>query len=90
MLAIADEVETDVEAFEESAAAARAGHAVAAYRTALDAFAGELLPEDRYEAFEAEPAAETRALYRRLLAGNAAVTQPRTAPPSRSSSPAER
>ena len=46
MLTIADEVETDVEAFEESAAAARAGHDVAAHRTALDAFAGELLPDE--------------------------------------------
>jgi len=152
MLAITDDVETDVDAFEAAAARARAGGDAAGYRTALERFGGELLPEDRYEpwadarraaltdlhsllclelaaleepadalvtlqraltvdpihepahralmttydrlgrrqdalaqyqrlraalrrALEAEPAAETRALYRRLLAGDALVTQ---------------
>ena len=39
----------DVAAFEAAAAAARGGHDPAAYRAALALYAGELLPEDRYE-----------------------------------------
>jgi predicted ATPase/DNA-binding SARP family transcriptional activator/DNA-binding CsgD family transcriptional regulator/Tfp pilus assembly protein PilF len=39
----------DVEAFEEAAATARRSRDLAAYRTALDLYAGDLLPEDRYE-----------------------------------------
>src|SRR5215211_6714651 len=39
----------DVEAFEEAAAATRRSQDPAAYRTAIELYAGELLPEDRYE-----------------------------------------
>jgi predicted ATPase/DNA-binding SARP family transcriptional activator len=39
----------DVEAFEEAVSAARRSRDLAAYRTALDLYAGELLPGDRYE-----------------------------------------
>jgi DNA-binding SARP family transcriptional activator len=39
----------DVEAFEEAAATARRNTEPAAYRAALDLYAGDLLPEDRYE-----------------------------------------
>jgi DNA-binding SARP family transcriptional activator len=39
----------DVEAFEEGASTARRSRDPAAYRAALDLYAGELLPEDRYE-----------------------------------------
>jgi predicted ATPase/DNA-binding SARP family transcriptional activator/DNA-binding CsgD family transcriptional regulator len=39
----------DVEAFEQAAAAARRAKEPAAYRAAIDLYAGELLPEDRYE-----------------------------------------
>jgi predicted ATPase/DNA-binding SARP family transcriptional activator/DNA-binding CsgD family transcriptional regulator len=38
----------DVEAFEEAAATARRVREPAAYRAALDLYAGDLLPEDRY------------------------------------------
>jgi len=39
----------DAEVFEETASAARRSRDPAAYRTALELYAGELLPEDRYE-----------------------------------------
>jgi len=39
----------DVDAFEEAAATARRGREPAAYRVALDLYAGELLPGDLYE-----------------------------------------
>jgi DNA-binding SARP family transcriptional activator len=44
----------DVEAFEEAAATARRARDPAAYRAALALYAGELLPEDRYEAWAEE------------------------------------
>jgi DNA-binding SARP family transcriptional activator len=39
----------DVEAFEEAAETARSSKDPAAYRTAIELYSGELLPEDRYE-----------------------------------------
>jgi predicted ATPase/DNA-binding SARP family transcriptional activator len=39
----------DVDVFERAAAQARTQRTVAAYRAALELYAGELLPEDRYE-----------------------------------------
>ena len=39
----------DVEVFEQAAEAARYSREPAAYRAAIDLYAGELLPEDRYE-----------------------------------------
>jgi predicted ATPase/DNA-binding SARP family transcriptional activator len=44
-------VEVDVERFEAAAGAARAAGELARYREALDLYAGELLPEDRYESW---------------------------------------
>src|SRR5215210_3636665 len=41
----------DAEAFEEAAATARRSRDPAAYRAAVDLYAGELLPGDRYEAW---------------------------------------
>jgi predicted ATPase/DNA-binding SARP family transcriptional activator/DNA-binding CsgD family transcriptional regulator len=41
----------DAEVFEEAAARARRLHDPAAYRAAVDLYAGELLPADRYEAW---------------------------------------
>ena len=58
----------DVEAFEEAATTAR--HAPlepAAFRAAIDLYAGELLPEDRYEAWVEERRAQLRELYLSLL-----------------------
>jgi predicted ATPase/DNA-binding SARP family transcriptional activator len=48
-----DPVRIDVVAFEEAAAKAREERDPAAYRTALDSYDGELLPEDRYEEWTA-------------------------------------
>jgi DNA-binding SARP family transcriptional activator len=39
----------DVEAFEEAAAMARRSHEPGAYRAAVELYAGDLLPDDRYE-----------------------------------------
>src|SRR5215217_8447173 len=57
------EIWVDVEAFEEAAATARRSKDPAAYRVALDIYAGELLPEDRYE----EWAQDRRQGLRRIL-----------------------
>ena len=43
------ELWVDVEAFEEAALTARRSRDPAAYRAAIDLYAGDLLPEDRYE-----------------------------------------
>ncbi len=42
---------TDVEAFEEAAMSARRAREPGAYRAAIELYAGELLPENRYEAW---------------------------------------
>jgi DNA-binding SARP family transcriptional activator len=39
----------DVEAFEEAATSARHAMEPGAFRAAIDLYAGELLPEDRFE-----------------------------------------
>jgi DNA-binding SARP family transcriptional activator len=44
----------DVEAFEEAALAARRAADPATYRAAIDLYAGDLLPEDRYEEWAEE------------------------------------
>ncbi len=50
----------DVETFEEAAATARRAREPAAYRAALDLYAGDLLPEDRYEAWTEDRREELR------------------------------
>jgi predicted ATPase/DNA-binding SARP family transcriptional activator/DNA-binding CsgD family transcriptional regulator len=58
----------DVEAFEEAVATAR--HAIpepAAFRAAIDLYTGDLLPQDRYEAWAEQRRAELRGLYLTLL-----------------------
>src|SRR5215203_4288368 len=57
----------DVEAFEEAAATARRGKDPAAYRAALDLYAGDLLPEDRYEGWADGRREELRRLHLELL-----------------------
>src|SRR4051812_39065008 len=47
-------VEIDIDAFEAGVARARASGELQDYRAALDLHAGELLPEDRYEAWAAD------------------------------------
>ena len=49
-----DQLWVDVEAFEEAARTARRSQDPAAYRTAIELYAGELLPEDRYEEWAEE------------------------------------
>jgi DNA-binding SARP family transcriptional activator len=57
----------DVEAFEEAAATARNSRDPAAYRAAIHLYAGELLPEDRYEEWAETRREELRSLYLSLL-----------------------
>ena len=57
----------DVEAFEETAAIARRSREPATYRAAIDLYAGELLPEDRYEEWAEGRRNELRQLYLALL-----------------------
>jgi len=57
----------DVEAFESGAAEARRARDSTAYRTALELYTGDLLPEDRYEDWAEERRKELRMLYLALL-----------------------
>jgi predicted ATPase/DNA-binding SARP family transcriptional activator/DNA-binding CsgD family transcriptional regulator len=57
----------DVEAFEEAAATARRVREPAAYRAALDLYAGDLLPEDRYGVWTEERREELRRTHVELL-----------------------
>jgi DNA-binding SARP family transcriptional activator len=53
----------EVEAFEEAAAMARGSHEPEAYRTAVELYAGDLLPDDRYEDWAEERRGALRLLY---------------------------
>ena len=57
----------DVDAFEEAAATARRVKDLAAYRVAIDLYAGELLPGDRYEEWAQERREGLRTSYLGLL-----------------------
>ena len=57
----------DLEAFEEAARTARRSKDPAAYRAALDLYAGELLPEDRYEEWAQDRREGLRRTYLELL-----------------------
>lgn len=63
----------DVEAFEEAALSARRSQEPAAYEAAIDLYAGELLPEDRYEEWAEERRQELRETYLSLLMGLASA-----------------
>src|SRR5215217_6897482 len=67
----------DVEGFEEAAAAARHALEPAAFRAAIDLYAGELLPEDRYEPWVQERRAQLKELYLSLLLELAALYEER-------------
>jgi predicted ATPase/DNA-binding SARP family transcriptional activator/DNA-binding CsgD family transcriptional regulator/Flp pilus assembly protein TadD len=67
----------DVEAFEEAAAIARRSQELAAYRTALDLYAGDLLPEDRYEEWAEDHRRRLRETYLSLLLGLARLHEER-------------
>jgi predicted ATPase/DNA-binding SARP family transcriptional activator/DNA-binding CsgD family transcriptional regulator len=62
-----DELRVDAETFEEAALAARRSHEPAAYRLAIDLYAGELLPEDRFEDWAEDERANLRRTYLELL-----------------------
>jgi predicted ATPase/DNA-binding SARP family transcriptional activator len=57
----------DAEAFQEAAVTARHAMEVAAFRAAIDLYAGDLLPGDRYEPWVQQRRAELRELYLSLL-----------------------
>jgi len=57
----------DVDAFQEEAATARHAFEPAAFRAAIDLYAGELLPEDRYESWVENRRVQLRELYLSLL-----------------------
>ena len=61
------ELWVDVEAFEEAAATARRSRDRAAYRAALNLYAGELLPKDPYEEWAEVPREGLRQLFLSLL-----------------------
>ena len=67
----------DVEAFEEAAITARHSREPAAYRAAIDLYSGELLPQDRYEAWAEERRAQLRGVYLSLLLELAGVYEER-------------
>jgi predicted ATPase/DNA-binding SARP family transcriptional activator/DNA-binding CsgD family transcriptional regulator len=67
----------DVEAFQEAAATARHTLEPAAFRAAIDLYAGELLPQDRYEPWVEARRAELRGLYLSLLLELAALYEER-------------
>jgi predicted ATPase/DNA-binding SARP family transcriptional activator/DNA-binding CsgD family transcriptional regulator/Tfp pilus assembly protein PilF len=57
----------DVEAFEEAAATARREKETTAYRAAIELYAGDLLPEDRYEEWAESRREELRGTFFSLL-----------------------
>src|SRR5918998_3624861 len=71
------ELRVDVDAFGEAAAEARRSGDLAAYRTALGLYAGDLLPRDRYEEWAEERRAELRREYLALLSGLAVTYEQR-------------
>jgi len=62
-----DQLWVDVEAFEEAATTARRAQEPAAYRAALELYAGELLPADRYEDWAESRRQELRGMFLALL-----------------------
>ena len=59
----------DVETFEEAAVSARRSRDPAAYRAAMDLYAGDLLPADRYEEWAEDHRGRLREIYLSLLLG---------------------
>jgi predicted ATPase/DNA-binding SARP family transcriptional activator/DNA-binding CsgD family transcriptional regulator len=66
-VALAGRVWVDVEAFEEAASTARRARVPVAYRTAVDLYAGDVLPGDLYEDWVEGRRAGLRTLYLALL-----------------------
>src|SRR5215208_2271157 len=73
----AGSVWVDVDSFEEAAVTARREGEPAAYRAALDLYAGELLPADRYEEWAEDRRQQLRRLYLALLVELAGIYEER-------------
>ncbi|MCA1731252.1 MAG: transcriptional regulator, partial [Actinobacteria bacterium] len=71
------ELWVDIEAFEEAADEARRSREPEAYKVALDLYAGELLPEDRYKEWAEVRREQLRRTYRALLVELAALYEER-------------
>jgi DNA-binding SARP family transcriptional activator len=67
----------DVESFEDAARTARRARDPAAYRAAIDLYAGELLPQDRYDSRAAERREELRTTHEALLVELSALYEER-------------
>ena len=63
----------DIEVLEEAAATSRRSADPAAYRSALDLYTGDLLPEDRYEVWAEERREQLRRTFLELLLGLAGL-----------------
>lgn len=74
------QLRVDAEAFESAAAAARRSREPAAYRAAVELYAGDLLPEDRYEQWAENRRRELRTVYLTLLVELAALYEDREEP----------
>src|SRR5215212_7805843 len=72
----------DVEAFESATKRARHSQDLAAYRAALDLYAGDLLPEDRYEEWVRVRRETLRQLYLGLLVALAGLYEAQAAYPA--------
>jgi predicted ATPase/DNA-binding SARP family transcriptional activator/DNA-binding CsgD family transcriptional regulator len=68
----------DMQVFEEAASTARRSRDPAAYRAAIDLYSGDLLPEERYEAWTEGRREELRQLYLALLVELAGLYEERT------------
>ncbi len=66
MVTLAAEIDVDVDAFERAAVAAEQARTAPACRAALDLYAGELLPENRYDDWAADARERLAALHDRL------------------------
>ena len=67
MLCPGGQLWVDAEAFAESAVSARRSRDPSAYRAAIELYAGELLPDDRYEEWAENRRGQLRRLYFELL-----------------------
>ncbi|HSK84708.1 MAG TPA: BTAD domain-containing putative transcriptional regulator [Rubrobacter sp.] len=70
----------DVKSFESAAASARRSREIAAYRVAIDLYAGDLLPGDRYERWVEDRRQELRMVYLALLVELAALYEEQEEP----------
>ena len=75
IVALSRDAWTDVDAFRWAAEAALGGGDATMYERALGLYAGELLPEDRYEDWTEIPREELRSLHARLLYNFAALQE---------------